>query len=498
MVDIARELCLNREHLLTLVRTAEEAGYDSIGLYLEHRFAFECTPWAHGIGAIQPDDIRWLQKQTDLQIIPFINLLGHFEGFLYTEEGKVHRAELMKGLQACASKPEFVELAKKILRETIEVFDSEEIHIGGDETAQLDSHPLDKARIEAFEGDDGKAMIYGEHFGPLAEMTLEMGRTPSVWADMFSQHPTALDHLPKETILYDWQYFSGCAESAKPLKEKGFKVVGSPTLHIYNAAWAHLPESEKNIRDVSRDCRDAGLDGVCMTTWEYGLFGSLETTLPAVQAAAGIIKDPDGAPGLIEGYKGDAKEWAELMGIELNKLGAPFKFTGIRSGLKCRLLLYGNPFLAWMHHADELCGETGQAALTICDQAMQAAPSEAEKSPVIFTRSAIEFVLMAEKARRHYAQGETEAAISALAPTRYLFDTLEKTAKRNHERFGASLADVERCRKAKLHVETVMQQIRSCGKRELGYLPAFEIVTNPRFTAHDQGCWWLINRWANE
>ena len=81
---------------------------------------------------------------------------------------------------------------------------------------------------------------------------------------------------------------------------------------------------------------------------------------------------------------------------------------------------------------------------------------------------------------------------------RQLFDELEKVAKRNHARIGGSLADIERVRQAKRHVEVVMQRVRNYGDRQLGYLPAWEVITNPRFTPHDQGCWWLVNKWANE
>lgn len=79
-----------------------------------------------------------------------------------------------------------------------------------------------------------------------------------------------------------------------------------------------------------------------------------------------------------------------------------------------------------------------------------------------------------------------------------VFDDLAKIARRTHERIGGSLADIERCRVAKEHVEKVLVRIRKYGDGSLGYLPAFEIITHPKFMPHDQGSWWLINSWANE
>jgi len=116
----------------------------------------------------------------------------------------------------------------------------------------------------------------------------------------------------------------------------------------------------------------------------------------------------------------------------------------------------------------------------------------------LFARGAIEFVRIAEEARRLYAAGKSESAVAKLASTRMIFDDLLKVAKRTHERIGGSLADIERCRVAKSHVETVIARIRNYGDRKLGYLPAFEVLCHPKFMPHDQACWWLINRWANQ
>ena len=138
MMDIAREQCPTLDHLRSYCRLTLDAGYDALGLYLEHRFAYPSTPWSHGKGCVLPEDISVLQQEfPGLQLIPFINLLGHFEGFLYTEEGKAFREARFSGMQACPSLPKFVKLCKDLIEDTVQAFDSEIIHIGGDETAQL-------------------------------------------------------------------------------------------------------------------------------------------------------------------------------------------------------------------------------------------------------------------------------------------------------------------------------------------------------------------------
>lgn len=502
--DLAREQAPQDEHLDQIARLTLESGFNALGLYLEHRFAYPSTPWAHGIGCLTPERAKRLQREfKELQIIPFINLLGHFEGMLYTEEGKQYREELFTGLQACPANPNFVRLCEQIIDDTVAAFDSELIHIGGDETQQLGASQASKDRIAELTGGDetrdGKAALYAAHFGPLADRVVRHGRRPAMWADMFHEHVEALPVIPKQTLMFEWQYFNGIAETAPLLTKHGFEVVGSPALHTYNATWLHVKQSEDNVREVTRDVRQMGLHGVCVTTWENALFGSMDTLFPALRACGQMLNGGEG--DFYATYDAESPaygQWARLMSDELSACGGSFTPGRIRSSLKTRFMLMANPFLLWMHHADEYCGPVGDRALAVLERALHVAPGEAQKGITLFARAGIEFVRMAEVSRREYAAGNAERAVAALAPARQLFDDLVKIAKRTNERIGGSMADIERPAFAKSHVETMMKRIRAYGKGELGYLPAYEILANPKFMPHDQASWWLINKWANQ
>lgn len=500
MVDLAREQAPTLDHLYQYAATAQNAGYTALGLYLEHRFAYTATPWSHGKGVVTPAQIQSLQSEfPSLQIIPFINLLGHFEGFFNCEEGRNFREETFTGLQACPSCPEFVTLCQNIIAETIATFKSEIIHIGGDETAQLGKCPRCAERMAGQAIDpknpDEKAWLYQDHFTPLINQVVAAGRRPAMWGDMFLQHPTALENLPKQTLIFDWHYVNGVKDSAP--KFEGFEVVACPTTAVYNAAWMHLNRTEQNIRACAQDARDLNLAGFCLTTWEQVMLNPYDSTFPAIEWAARIAVNPNSPESLPEAF-GEAEQWARTLGIELEEMGGVWAASGHRHKLKTRLLLMGNPFLAWLHHRDEIHNGRDKALLLLIEKSIHYAPNEACKNVSFGLRAMIEALVMMEEAHVHYAKAEADAAIGKLAPMRYLFDTLARLAKENNERIGGSLADIERCHIAKLHIETVIARIRKFGNRELGYLPAFEILTNPRFTPHDQACWWLVNKWANE
>lgn len=479
--DVAREQCPSPAFLDRLASETLEAGYDGIGLYLEHRFAYPSAPWAHGVGVITPEDVARLRRShPSLRIVPFVNLLGHTEGFLYTERGKRYAEERFKGLQACPSNGEFQVLAASLLDDVLNVFDDEIVHLGGDETAQLGLCPVCSGK--------SPADLYQGQFAPLCERIKAAGKRPAVWGDMMLEHSEV--DLPRDTLVFDWQYFASPLATSKRFVEAGYEVVCCPTLHTYNSTWLNAEQAQQNVRDAQAASSQIGA-GFCLTTWECGLFGNYGTLLPAIKWAA----HPEG--GLADAYDG-AREWFTLMGERLVDLGGMFAAGRIRSSLKCRLLLYGNPFLAWLHHHEELGGPAGDAALEIARRAIQVAPDADYRGVAVFLEKAIEFVRYADQARQAYAQELPGIAVSALAPCRQLFDDLERVAVASNLNAGGSLADVARCRQAKSHVETVVRRLRDYGAGQLGYLPAFEAITHSQFCPHDQGCWWRINTWANE
>lgn len=519
--DLAREQVPTLDHLRRLSEMSLNSGYNALGLYLEHRFAYPSAKWVAGKGALTPEMVKILESEfPELQFIPFLNLLGHFEGLLNTEGGQKYAEEKFLGMQACPSRPEVAELANRLIGDAIECFASQIIHIGADETGQLGKCPICSERVASIErehpGADGKAILYGEYFAPLADAVLDAGRRPAMWGDMFQEHETALPIIPRDTLIFDWQYFDSPKPTAKKFAESGFKVVVCPTLFTYSAAWCHLAQSELNIRQNIHACRELGLHGVCVATWECELFGNYETMLPAISAAGKMLSDETvavadetgadypatvEAPSLLRGYLKQSEtyeEWARLMGIELQTCGGPFSYSSYRSGIKCRFLLYSNPFLLWLRHGEELCGAPGDRALEVLDRAISVAPDSAARGVSEFVRIAIEFARHAEAAHVAYAAHQPGAAAAALAPARSSFDDLARIARGTNLRIGGSLADIERCRAAKEHVERVMRRIKEFGDGSLGYLPSFEMLSHPRFVPHDQGGWWLINDFAIE
>lgn len=512
--DIAREQCPTHEYLHKLCRMTLDSGYNAIGLYLEHRFAYPSAPWVAGKDALTPEIITKLQEEfPTLQIVPFINLLGHFEGFIYSDQGAKFAKDQFKGMQADPANPDFQSLCRSLIDDTIAIFKSDLIHIGGDETQQLGST------------DEEKSKVYAEHFGPLAQYVIDKGRTPGVWGDMFFEHPEALNAMPKETIMFDWQYFKSPEHTSRLFRDKGFRTVFCPTIFTYNSIWCHLPQSELNVREHAEAAARLFVEGVCVTTWECGLFGNYNTILPCIEASGKILSEAEpekdrayplengtlaediaiyrqttDAPLFLKSYlkHGETdEEWARLLGCELPKLGGAWGFSGIRSGIKCRMFLYSNPFLCWMRNGQSVLLDTA-GATALAERALAFANDSDQRGICQLVTKSVEFLFNVQSASLSYSEMKPGHTIAFLSPCRQIFEELEKIAIANHINSCGSLADSHRCRIAKKYVEEVIVRVKNYGNGSLGYLPSFESLCHPKFVPHDQANWWLINSWANE
>src|SRR5690348_15865665 len=107
-LGLAREQAPTRDHLYQYAALSLEAGYDALGVYLGHRFAYPSAPRAHGEGCLTEETVLMLRLEVpSLQIVPFANLLGHMEGFLNCEPGARYRKTHTGGIQRCPSFAEF-------------------------------------------------------------------------------------------------------------------------------------------------------------------------------------------------------------------------------------------------------------------------------------------------------------------------------------------------------------------------------------------------------
>ncbi|MBA3725960.1 MAG: family 20 glycosylhydrolase, partial [Armatimonadetes bacterium] len=192
MYDIARDQSPREDALREMLERSLKAGYNAVGLYLEHRYAYPSVPWAADEGCMTPELVRRMTAEfrtQGLRVIPFLNVLGHMEGFIRSEGGQwLGEGPSTGSAQMCPSRQECIDFGRKLITDALEAFDDEWVHLGGDETNQLGQCEICAKRAEAI----GNAGIYADYFAPLCEWIVSLGKRPCLWGDMLIEHREVL------------------------------------------------------------------------------------------------------------------------------------------------------------------------------------------------------------------------------------------------------------------------------------------------------------------
>lgn len=504
--DVARDQAPSLNQLSELVRRSAAAGYNALGLYLEHRFAYRSAPWAAGPTCVTPEMIRELApvaREAGVRIIPMLSTLGHMEGFIRAEGGQWLAeggdAAGLLSLQICPSRQECREFARGLVRDALAAFDDPWVHLGGDETRQLGNCPACATRV----AEAGKAGLYGEYYGELCRWVLRQQRRPCLWGDMLLALPEALRHIPRETLIFDWQYDRNPTESARVFLNAGFDVVCCPALHTFDSGWCFLGATQKNVDEHAAAARSLAQSGgsggralgVCVTTWEFTFFASFESVFPLILAAGRRLAADMAWDSAIAAAGGPAYlAGAKLMGEGI-PAAAQFLAPGTWRLMRDRLAMQGNPLRLWREWREEACGSAGDAVLALCDRvealaAREEDPAAALRGPALLHRAAVRFVRAVERAAQHYrarrfgevggALGEAEAILAGLRPW------LDGVAAR-----GGSVSDVSRLDLLCGHVQRVRQRVEALLSRggASGWVPSFEMISAPGYVPGHQAGW---------
>ncbi len=201
----------NAKHLCTWLEYFRDLGFNGVVLEYDCR-----VPWETFPGAALPiytrtevSQIAAFGQKLGLEVVPLIQTQGHLEWLL---QHKNYRA-LREGSacnELCPLHAQSAPLIKAWIDEVIALHPrGKYLHLGSDETWNLATCP--KCREHAEKDPRGKMSVYIDHVGQLCRHTLQRGRQPIIWGDMFWREkcPELAAELPKDTILINWVYHGG-------------------------------------------------------------------------------------------------------------------------------------------------------------------------------------------------------------------------------------------------------------------------------------------------
>ena len=220
------------------------------------------------------DFIAYCEK-LGIAVIPLQQSLGHVE-YILRNSRYIHLKEDRKDIsQLCPMKSaESEALFGDLFADLAETHNSDYIHIGGDETYLLGHCELCSARVEEV----GKSKLFVDHMKMIANLVIENGKIPVMWADIILKYPDAAAELPEETIFVDWNYgwkVNHFGDVPK-LQELGFEFWGSPAIRSHPDNWylTDWPTHFNNQKEFIPYARESKYQGIVMTSWSTsGLYG---------------------------------------------------------------------------------------------------------------------------------------------------------------------------------------------------------------------------------
>ncbi len=190
-------------------------GYNAVVVEYENMFPYRSCRRAVHRDAWTAEQVRTFVEEAarrKIQVIPLIQCFGHLEFVLHLPAYR-HLAENPEApSELCPCKDGAADLVHAMIDEVVAAHpEAPYIHIGGDEVWSLGTCGKCKRNVKRL----GKSRIYIDFVRPLVERVLAAGKRPILWADMLLSHPEALEAMPRDVVLCDWQYWPESA--AEPL-----------------------------------------------------------------------------------------------------------------------------------------------------------------------------------------------------------------------------------------------------------------------------------------
>ncbi len=246
-------------------------------------------------GALTKEEIKELHKfaaENFIDIIPIFQTLGHYENIL-TQPEFLKYAEFPGAASLDVSNPLIYPFLESMLKEVFDLFPSEYINIGADESYDVglgNSKPLaEKSSL---------AEIHLQHYLKVFDICKKYNKKVMMYSDILLNHPEIIDRLPKDVIPVDWHYRpERDYKSTQKFDKAGLKYIVSPTVWNFVTAFPANYNTFPNVKNITLSGIKNNSIGMINSNWgDYGAetFKELIYLGYAYSAACSWnINDPD-------------------------------------------------------------------------------------------------------------------------------------------------------------------------------------------------------------
>jgi len=268
--DIARGQVSNLENFKRIIDFLAYHKMNTYMIYIEDVIEISAYPSiGKNRGALTKSEIKEIvnyAKENYIEVIPIFQTLGHYENILTTEEF-VDLAEFPGGATLSVTEEKTYTFLENCLKEIFEMFPSEYIHIGADE-----SWDVGLGKSKQIVAESSLAKVHANHYKRVNDICKKYNKKVMMYGDIILNHPKILEELPKDITIVDWHYRPDFFyPSTVTFLKNNYEYIVSPSvwnfLTIFPANFNAVP----NIIRLTNDGIQNGAKGMINSNWgDYG------------------------------------------------------------------------------------------------------------------------------------------------------------------------------------------------------------------------------------
>ncbi len=265
MVDMSEGPLLHVEEIKRQIDLLARWKVNQYYFYNETTIALDGLPPAAPGARLSKSDVKEIvayARERHIDVVPCLELYGHLHDLFRREEFS-DLADFPHGVEFNVQDPRVTKLLVDWAGQYMELFPSSFVHVGFDETWQLQE--------AARKGGSSPASQFVEQLNRVSGLFTQHGKTVLAWADIMVKFPEIVPHLPPGIIAVSWFYDPRPDPQyehwLKPLVQNRIPYMVAPGVNGWSEIAPDYALTFDNIDTFVAAGRKSGALGVINTIW---------------------------------------------------------------------------------------------------------------------------------------------------------------------------------------------------------------------------------------
>jgi hypothetical protein len=265
LLDISRYRVPIVSRLKKMITNLAKIGFNEIFFNIENSLEIKSYPEIGcEMDSYTQDEMRDIvahSKDLKITLIPVYQSCGHM--FHTLKWNSLSHLSESESRWSIAPDERSLNFFDTIYSEITDIFDSEYIHVGGDEV-----YDFMEGRSKVLYPGRDKHEVYLEYILKLRDLLKGYNKKMMIWGDIIQNRPNLLNQLPEDVTVLYWMYdFDKIPDI---YSEVGGRFYISPGLQTWKSEFFRFSYMEKNLELKSKEFRASKAQGFLLTDWGDG------------------------------------------------------------------------------------------------------------------------------------------------------------------------------------------------------------------------------------